>query len=268
MTGDSGGGTRDDGVGGPAEASDADAVVRGQAPSPQDDYWRAAAKELTPKTFVERIDSKAAFVFGNVTLVGTILAGLGVLTDTTGGVLQHPRLALAVLVLTLLSVLCALLAVLPSLRSKLDPADLGDVSRFLQGYVRTRGWLTRSALVLFCAALVAAAVLLFLPRPTPEPTLALQWKMTGQHRTGVVARVSVRGLPEGSTARSVLVALPTARGGGNAVLAEEVAYAGGSGSIATTIQVEDVPPHRAVRLTCTVVVKGAPKVPRRLELTP
>jgi hypothetical protein len=242
-------------------------VQKGRRPNATDAYWEAAGRELTPLTSLERIDSKAGFVLGNITLFGTILAGLGALGGTTGRLAVHRGAATTVVWLVLLSILCALAANLPSLRTRIDPDNIAAVRQFFTRNIVLRGWLTRIALLLFCAAfLVSVGLLLQVAGARPEPSLALQWRSTGDAERALVARVAVSELPPGARAETVLVSEES--DGNESVLATDVAVAGSSGALAVTIEVDDVAQESTVRLSLTVTDDGRPVADGEVVLRP
>jgi hypothetical protein len=255
-------------AGSPPGAVAPDEVRRGRPPTDEEARWTAAGRELTPLKTLERIDAKAAFVLGNVTVVGAILAGLGVVGGTTGQLMGHRGGLLTTLALLLLAVLCALGANLPSLATVLNPNDVNAVRGFLTRNIRVRGWLTRIALVCLTAAiLVAAGLVLQVAGTRPEPSLALQWTRAGDTQRGVAARMTVSSLPPGTRAQTRLVA-PGGDRGADDVLAEDVSLAGGSGQLTVTMEVDDVPSGVRLRLSTVLTAAGDRISDGEVELAP
>jgi hypothetical protein len=242
-------------------------IVRGQPPSVEDEIWEAAGKELTPLKILERIDSKAGFVFGNVTLVGTVLAGVGIASGAAGRSAEHPGAARLALGLLLASLLLALAANLPSFRTKINPEELISVRRFYVWNIRARGWLTRFALLFFAAALGLAAWLVF--QSTGEraaPALTLQWRTEGETERGVLARVVARDLPPGAQAETALVS--GGNGEADRVLARDLSLVDAAGNLAVTVDVGKAPLGTDLRLSVTVTDGGRDVASRSIELRP
>jgi hypothetical protein len=109
------------------EDSSTSVVRSGRRPGPHDERWVAAGAELTPAKALDRIDTKVGFVLSNIALIGTVLVGVGVLTGTLSRLAGYEPLTVTALWLILLFLLCALVANLPSRRTRIDPDNLDDV---------------------------------------------------------------------------------------------------------------------------------------------
>jgi hypothetical protein len=231
--------------------------------------WAAAAKEITPPKALARIDTKSGFVFSNITLIGTVLAGFGVLTGTAGRLASYEPLTLAALWILVVAVLAALVANLPSIRSHIDPENLTEVRRFYTRNIAVRGWLTRVALFLFAVAFaIALALLIAIAGKDDPPTLGLQWTLGADGKRAVAGHVTGTGLPPGARAETVLAAL-TAQGTQGTVYAKDVSFADSSGKIDVTVEVDDAPAGTVFRLSTKVDHDSGRLYPERaLELTP
>ncbi len=154
--------------------------IQGQEPTPEDDLWLCAARDLAPGKSLQRINDKVAFIFTNLTLAGFILAGAGVITGVSSKISVNPVLLKTVITLVFVSVAAALVANLPSMQWKINPSDIQDVRRFFEHTIVWKGWLTRSALLLFTAALLLAFILVIgTINDPPTATLAMQWTRPG-----------------------------------------------------------------------------------------
>ncbi|MCW2701728.1 MAG: hypothetical protein JWQ45_3263 [Blastococcus sp.] len=252
----------------PSKRAPAAEVHTGRPPTPDERYWAAAGEELTPLKSLERIDSKAGFVFGNVTLVGTILTGFGLATGTSGRFADHPGPASTALALIVVAVLLALAANLPSFRRRIDPADIVQVERFYRTNIGIRGWLTRVALLCFTGALLLAAWLVSqVASAAPETSLALQWRDDGEGARNVVGRVVATDLPPAAEMETVLVS-QVSDDEEEQVLAEDHSDADGTGSVTVTVEVGAAPADTVLRLEVVVTRGGERVAADSMELTP
>jgi hypothetical protein len=262
-TGPGNGSTADD------PGNDASRVHRGQPSTPDDERWLAAGKELTPAKALERIDTKVGFVFTNITLIGTVLAGVGILTGTASRLAGYESLTIIALWLILFSLVCALAANLPSLRTGINPDNIHAVRRFYTTNICVRGWLTRLALLLFSAAFVIAlAIIIEVAGRQDQPSLALQWKLGADHKRDVVASVNATELPPGTRAETLLVTV-NKQGAQCTVLAKDISFADGSGAVNVTMDVDNAPANTTFRLSTTLTDDGKRVRPNQMvELTP
>jgi hypothetical protein len=224
---------------------------------------------LTPAKALERIDTKVGFVFSNITLIGTVLAGVGILTGTASRLVEYRPLTITALWLILLSLVCALVANLPSLRTGINPDNIDEVRKFYTTNISVRGWLTRFALLLFSAAFaIALVVIIQVAGRHDPPSLALQWKLGADRKRDVVASVNANELPPGTQAETLLVTV-TKQGAQCTILAKDISFADSSGTVKVTMQVDNAPANTTFRLS-TSLTKDGKRVAadQMVELTP
>lgn len=175
------------------------AVGYGETPEQADERWETASGELTPEKSLSRVNTNARATVGSVTLVGTLLTGLGLLsaqTLPTGGPVRG--FALAAAAAAGIAVLLALLYLALRLE-RLNVQDIGEVENWYHRQFR-RAYLAVAASWLLVLAVVLAAVTAVLGLAhvgRPEPALGLRLAGTGDQRT-VEADVSVSGLDPGA----------------------------------------------------------------------
>ena len=112
---------------------------------------------------LERIQAKATFVQQRPALIGTIVCGLGVLSGASSRLAEYRPWTEAATGLLGAALACALIATLPSLRSRMRTCrtsrDGAPVRTRFNIYVR--GWLTPAGAAAFTAAFAIALWLLF-----------------------------------------------------------------------------------------------------------
>ncbi len=156
-------------------------TIVGRPPTPAQKAAFAAAANLAPEKSLLRIQELAKFVFSNVAVIGTLLAGLGLFTDL-GGVLENSwklpapfeDVPLPVAALGL-SLFCASLAIWPKM-SGVDPSLLSEVEGwYRQQIVRRGSWMILS-LAFFSAAILVATFTGAGNLDDPEkPTISASW---------------------------------------------------------------------------------------------
>src|SRR6478672_11169127 len=162
--------------------------------------WRKLQADWTPEDSLKRIDAKASFVFGNVALVGTVAAGLGLISGLSvpNGLRWLVGLAVGLLVLALL---LALAAVMPTWRTCL-PGTLSGLKEIYERWIGVKGWLMRGSVLCYAAAFVTGVVLVICSISIPaEPSLAMTvgGSDNGTVVTGVVTAQGVDGAVQATT---------------------------------------------------------------------
>ena len=128
-------------------------------PSPADQAWADLATQLTPAASLARIDTVTGRAITTITVLGTLLTGLGALT---AGQFSHSAtaqdLAAATVTAAALAVTCALAAQVLTITRRLNPANLAEVQAWYRRQFTLRAYTTQAAtLLLIAAALLAGA---------------------------------------------------------------------------------------------------------------
>ena len=231
--------------------------------SDEDRVWMNLADELTPAKSLERVDTATDRVVRTVTIIGTLLGGLGVFGATKPSVSGPARwLTIAAVACAALAVACALAAQILTITRHLNPENLAAVRAWYKRRIDTRGYPTRAAtfLLLTGAVLAGAAAIVALATATPDQaTIAVTRALdnatvttpgtgTGTGTTTITAEVTFRGLTSGQSA-TVMV---SAAGSGQ-VLASAAITPATDGTATRTLTVSGLPPAEPV----TVVARGA-----------
>jgi hypothetical protein len=131
-----------------------------RATSPADKAWADLAAQLTPAASMARIDTVTARVVTTVTVIGTLLTGLGVF-----GADQLAKdspvatgLAIATVLMATLSVVLALAAQVLTITRRLNPANLVEAQTWYHRQFTVRAYATRAATVLLILAALLAGV--------------------------------------------------------------------------------------------------------------
>jgi hypothetical protein len=125
--------------------------------SPADQAWADLATQLTPAASLARIDTVTARAVTTVTVLGTLLTGLGALA--AGQLTPNATargLAVAAVITATLAVACALAAQVLTITRGLNPANLADVQAWYRRQFTTRAYATQAATVLLIAAALFA----------------------------------------------------------------------------------------------------------------
>jgi len=242
-----------------------DEVVYGRRPDASELRWRAAAAEITPAKSLEQIEAKATFVFSSVALIGTVVAGFGVLSRGSSGLAGYRPWTEAVTGLLGAALACALIATFPSVRSRMRTQDVEEARRYYTFNIYVRGWLTRLALLLFSAAFAIAIWLTFATGNQTYPALGLQWIQAGNDSRVLDGQVSGENLPPGASVDTRLVAVNA--GGGEKVIAQAVSTVGGTGKLTIDMVVKTAPAAAFYRLSVSLTSQGQTvSPPRSVEL--
>ena len=227
--------------------------------SDEDRVWVNLAAELTPAKSLERVDTATDRVVRTVTIIGTLLGGLGVFGATKPSVSGPARwLTIAAVACAALAVACALAAQILTITRHLNPENLAAVRAWYKRRIDTRGYPTRAATFLLLAGAVlagAAAIVALATATSDQATIAVTRALDnatattpGTGTTTITAEVTFRGLTSGQSA-TVMV---SAAGSGQ-VLASAAITPATDGTATRTLTVSGLPPAEPV----TVVARGA-----------
>jgi hypothetical protein len=237
----------------------------GRRPSAIELRWRAAGAEITPAKSLERIDAKTAFVFSSVALIGTVVAGFGLLSGASSRLAGYRPWIEALYILLGTALACALIATLPSLRQRMRTQNIPEVRRYYTINIYVRGWLTRIALLAFSAAFAIALWLLFVAGGQAPPALGLQWIHGAGNSRVLAGQVSGANLPPGTRADTRLVAVGA--DGRQLVIAQAVSAVGGAGTLEVDMTVMQPPAAALYRLSVRLTRQGATvSPPQSVEL--
>jgi hypothetical protein len=233
--------------------------------SDDDRVWATLAGELTPAKSLERVDTATDRVVRTVTIIGTLLGGLGVFGATKPSVSGPARwITIAAVACAALAVACALAAQILTITRHLNPENLAAVRAWYKRRIDTRGYPTRAATVLLLAGavLAGAAAIVALATATPsQPAIAVTRSLdhapvtagsstpgTGAPpSTTITAQVTFRGLTSGQSA-TVVVSVA----GSGQVLASAAITPDTDGTATRTITVSGLPAAEPV----TVQARG------------
>jgi hypothetical protein len=126
-------------------------------PEPRVLAWRALADELTPAKSLARVDVATSRVVTNVSVVGSLLTGLGLVAAGLPATDVAARnLAVAGVVAAVLAVGCALTAQILSIRRGLNTNNLVMVRAWYRTQFRRRAYPARAATLLLLVAVLLA----------------------------------------------------------------------------------------------------------------
>ena len=233
------------------------------------------ADELTPAKSLERVDTATDRVVRTVTIIGTLLGGLGVFGATKPSVSGPARwITIAAVACAALAVACALAAQILTISRHLNPENLAEVRAWYKRRIDTRGYPTRAAtlLLLIGAVLAGVAAIVALATATPtQPTIAVTRALdatalgagtpgtgtsgtgtsgTGTSGTGtgptstITAEVTFRGLTSGQSATVMMTAATTGQ-----VLASAAITPATDGTATRTLTVSGLLPSVPVTVT-------------------
>jgi hypothetical protein len=128
-------------------------------PSRSDQAWADLAAQLTPANSLARIDTVTGRAITTITVLGTLLTGLGALAAgqfTASAAAQD--LAAATVATAALAVASALAAQVLTITRHLNPVNLADVRAWYRRQFIVRAYATQAAtILLILAALLAGA---------------------------------------------------------------------------------------------------------------
>jgi hypothetical protein len=140
--------------------------------SAADRMWRAAAAELTPARSLARIDAHARQVVGTVSVVGTLLTGLGLVAGDQVATSAVARwLAVAAVAAAVAAVVVAWSCQLLRLVARFTPGNLVEVQAWYRRQFRRAYGVWAAGVLLLVAIVVAAAAALVVLATGPTPTV-------------------------------------------------------------------------------------------------
>lgn len=236
----------------------------------EDRVWVNLADELTPARSLERVDTATDRVVRTVTIIGTLLGGLGVFGATKPSVSGPARwITIAAVACAALAVACALAAQILTITRHLNPENLAEVRAWYKRRIDTRGYPTRAAtlLLLIGAVLAGVAAIVALATATPsQPSIAVTRALNdaalgggtaggagagpaAQPTSTITAEVTFPGLTSGQSATVVISAARTGQ-----VLASAAITPAADGTATRTLTVSGLLPSVPV----TVLAQAGP----------
>ena len=206
-----------------------------------------------------RVDTATARVVGTVTVIGTLLTGLAVLTaglPAAGGAARD--LATAAVITAALAVACALAAQVLTISRGLNPYNLTEVKAWYHRRIETRAYPTQAATILLIVAALlagAAATLALTAAPAAQPTVSVTQAiepagpastLTGDRATTVTVHISFRDLAPGQVATVTM-----ARPGASRSLASTAVTPAPDGTATADLTVSQVQPAEPVVVDAT-----------------
>jgi signal transduction histidine kinase len=241
------------GAGGADEDAQAGAATTGVAPGygeplgPADETWRAAKAELSPDKSLARVGANARASVTAVTLVGTLIAGLGLLSPAALPATGPVRVvALAAVATAALAVLLGLLYLALRLE-RVNLEILEEVQLWYEHQFHRAGLAAAASWLLVLAVLLAAATaaLVVLHVTPPQPAMSLRVAGTGDKRT-VEAEVTASDVDPGA---DVLVRVTALAGAcPQVVLLESRNRADQTGKLAVRTSFSPLPCNATFRL--------------------
>ncbi len=229
--------------------------------SEADRTWATLGNELTPAKSLERMDTATDRVVRTVTIIGTLLGGIGVFGATKPTVSGPARwITVGAVVCAAAAVACALAAQILTISKHVNPENLAQVRAWYRRRIETRAYPTQAAtfLLLVAAVLAGAAAVVALATATPnEPTIAVTRALdhaapvssgvTTPATATVTAAVTFRGLTSGQSASVTVKATSTGQ-----VLASATVTPGTDGTATRTLTITGLPATEPV----TVLARG------------
>ena len=150
--------------------------------TPRDRAWQTLADELAPAKSLARIDAATARVISNVSIIGTILMGLGLLTAGYSGTSRSIQFAASLVVaVAVLAITSALLAQVLTIRKGINPNNLEEVKEWYIVQFKRRAYAARTSTLLLILAVAISGVtgiLGVLDRERSGSTLAVTQTLT------------------------------------------------------------------------------------------
>lgn len=169
----------------------------------EDRRWRALADELAPAKSLQRLDAAAARVVSTVSVVATVLTGLGLLAAGASNLPGPARvLAVAAAVVAVVALMVALAGQAVSVGRGLKLDNLAEVEQWYLRRFQRRAPLARIATILLVVAVACAglaAVVSLLGGEDEAPTLAVT-----QTADAVTVDLTFRGLDPGQIATATV----------------------------------------------------------------
>jgi hypothetical protein len=224
------------------------AAAPGRPPTSADDAWAALGSELAPAKSLARVDAATARVVSTITVVGTLLTGLGVVGASASSVDGVARVLVAIAVgLSALAVVTALSAQVLTITRRMNPGNLAEVKAWYRGVFARRARLTQAATaVLVLAGLAGGVAGVLIVADSPDkasgtPSMAVVRTVSADGRSADVAvQVRFRGLTPGRTVRASI------RDG--SVKAEAAILAGPDGVASLALAGRDIPVAHQVQV--------------------
>jgi hypothetical protein len=231
-------------------------------PTPREQALAALAAELTPAKSLQRLDTASARVVSTISILATLLTGLGLITAGLTNLTEPARiLAIASTGLAFLAVLLALTAQILTITRDLNPNNLIEVENWYRKRMQRRGPLTQWATILLIAAAAAAgaAAITTLTTGVDQPTLAVTRTTNSPPTTPATSKLTINATFRGLNADQVASTTVTVDG---TILATAAFGPAPDGTATQTLTLDQIPINaeavvdaRGGNTTCTASLK-------------
>lgn len=166
----------------------------GKRPEEEDKFWLEAAKNITPEKSIERIDAHGKYLFGTVSIVGTLLTGFGIFSPLGATVLRSPWIVIPV-ILACLSLAFAMMGITPNL-DRVYRRDIISIRNYYNNLIRRRGRFIFLGGVFFSLSLLSVAVVLApsLNQSSLSPAISVRFIGAGE-KAVLTGKIEFQQLP-------------------------------------------------------------------------
>jgi hypothetical protein len=203
--------------------------VVGHPPTMEEQALADASKELGPDKSLEHANDAAKFVITNITLVALVAGGFGIFGSANGGFDRHPFWYGAIVIAAAASLVSALVAVFPWVKSGRNYNNLLQVAEDYKQAIKHRANWARAATLFLALALLCALVVFLLPTTaSPAAAITASWDDSGAALL-LTAKVDATALPDDSRAEIDVLGLRAK--GGSKPLSTSTGHSAKSGSL-------------------------------------
>ena len=186
------------------------AKIVGQRPGVLDRVLLDEAKKLSPENSMTRLDTHGKYLFATVSVVGTLLTGLGVFSPSA----RTPTVWLLLpIALACVSLALAMMGITPR-TAELNTQSLTDLRAHFNRQLRRRGRFITAAGITFALSLLSVGVVLLVSSHGGDPIASRSLRLSRKGDTTTLSsNIEMRSLPQTASIEAEVFGLTDGKDG-------------------------------------------------------
>jgi hypothetical protein len=227
-------------------------VQVGEPPNDEDEFWLQVANNISPEKSLERLDAHGKYLFGTVSVVGTLLTGFGIFSPSGATVLRSIWIVIPIL-LACLSLAFAMMGITPEL-SKVNRQDINSVRKYYNDLIRRRGRFIFLGGLFFALSLISIVVVLpiSLKVSSLSPIISVRLVGVGE-KASLTGKVEIQKLPRNALSETEIFGYvdlkeniePT-------ILFSDISHADQAGNVIVSTELDQIKSFNKFVINCRV----------------
>jgi hypothetical protein len=227
-------------------------VQTGKPPNEEDKFWLQVANNISPEKSLERLDAHGKYLFGTVSVVGTLLTGFGIFSPSGAAVLRSTWIIIPVL-LACLSLAFAMMGITPEL-SKVNRQDINSVREYYNNLIRRRGRFVFLGGLFFSLSLLSIVAVLpaSLNVSSLSPTISVRLVGVGE-KASLTGKIELQKLPRNAISETEILGYVELKEGIEpTILFSDISHADLAGNVIVSTELDQIQSYKRFVINCRI----------------